>query len=193
MQQRRASCPCGRLSARTGRRSGGRVAYPVAARSTRVTPFVFFPTPGTLSFRHGLSTNAAARYGRRITQTRTLLQARPGAPSLFSGRTSAPGTPFSSDPNVRARHEPGARRCSCHRATGPALLRRPRRTAHGAGVIRIDIECAILETRQVAWRVSGLESAGNPFCAQRMVVVPDAITTNRRMSYSTTWISSAHT
>ncbi len=117
----------------------------------------------------------------------------PGRAVAFSGRTSAPGTPFSSDPNVRARHEPGARRCSCHRATGPALLRRPRRTAHGAGVIRIDIECAIHETRQVAWRVSGLESAGNPFCAQRMVVVPDAITTNRRMSYSTTWISSAHT
>ncbi len=146
----------------------------------RVLPYTRHP-----SFRHGLGTNAAARYGRRITQTRTLLQARPGAPSLFSGRTSAPGTPFSSDPNVRARHEPGARPCSCHRATGPALLRRPRRTAHGAGVIRIDIECAILETRQVAWRVSGLESAGNPFCAQRMVVVPDAITTNRRMSYST--------
>ncbi len=44
----------------------------------RVLPYTRHP-----SFRHGLSTNAAARYGRRITQTRTLLQARPGAPSLF--------------------------------------------------------------------------------------------------------------
>lgn len=44
----------------------------------RVLPYTRHP-----SFRHGLSTNAAARYGRRITQTRTLLQTRPGAPSLF--------------------------------------------------------------------------------------------------------------
>lgn len=126
MQQRRASCPCGRLSARTGRRSGGRVAYPVAARSTRVTPFVFFPTPGTphsgtvsarmplrvtgaASRKQGLSCKPARARRRFFPAERLLLERRFHLIPMFERDTNRahddvaaiaqPVRPFFADPD----------------------------------------------------------------------------------------------